>query len=312
MGHNGPKNVRSLWFVALEIFLVRIELSVDLIYEVAPPGADFVFNIHGAHTRCQVIRSERLDISQTVLPQVFTDPVSLNRYLRLSAWSGPLKVSYQAVVDLHHHLCAPELIAETPVSRLPTEVLNCIYPSRYCQSDLLGPLVMAEFGNLPQGYSRVVAIQDWVRRRVKFEGNTTTSATSAIDTLNEGRGVCRDFAHLMIALCRALNIPARFATGIDFGADPALGPTDFHAYVEVFLGGRWYLFDPSGTAIPMGFVRFGTGRDAADVAFATIFGSVQSQPPRIQVRALQDAQGLSEMPRHRSEAISTDAPVHWG
>lgn len=116
----------------------------------------------------------------------------------------------------------------------------------------------------------------------------------------------------MIALCRALNIPARFATGIDFGADPALGPTDFHAYVEVFLGGRWYIFDPSGTAIPMGFVRFGTGRDAADVSFATIFGSVQSQPPLIRVQALHDAQGLSEMPRHRSEAISTDAPVHWG
>src|SRR3989344_4199010 len=199
MGHNGLKNDWSRWFVALEIFLVRIELSIDLIYEVAPPGADFVFNIHGAHTRCQVIRSERLDISQPLLPLVFTDPVSHNRYLRLCAWAGPLKVSYHAVVDLHHHLCAPELIAETPVSRLPTEVLSYIYPSRYCQSDLLG-------------------------RLVKFEGNTATSATSAIDTLNEGRGVCRCFAHLMIALCRALNIPARFATGIDFGADPALGP----------------------------------------------------------------------------------------
>jgi len=303
---------RSLFRVALEIVVVRIELSVDLVYEVAPPSADFVFNIHGAHTRCQVIRSERLDISQPVLPQVFTDPVSLNRYLRLTAWAGPLKVSYHAVVDLHHHVCAPELIAETPVARLPTEVLSYIYPSRYCQSDMLGPLVMAEFGQLPQGYGRVMAIQDWVRRRVRFEGNTTTSATSAVDTLKEGRGVCRDFAHLMIALCRALNIPARFATGIDFGADPALGPTDFHAYVEVFLGGRWYIFDPSGTAIPMGFVRFGTGRDAADVSFATIFGSVLSQPPAIRVQALQDAQGLSEMPRHRPEAISTDAPVHWG
>ena len=86
--------------------------------------------------------------------------------------------------------------------------------------------------------------------------------------------MCRDFAHLMIALCRAVNIPARFATGTDYGADPALGPPDFHAYVEVYLGDRWYIFDPSGTAIPMGFVRFGTGRDAADVAFATIFGGV--------------------------------------
>jgi transglutaminase-like putative cysteine protease len=85
----------------------------------------------------------------------------------------------------------------------------------------------------------------------------------------------------MIAICRALSIPARFTTGIDYGADPALGPTDFHAYVEVFLDNRWYLFDPSGTAIPMGFVRMGTGRDAADVPYATIFGSVTSPPPVI-------------------------------
>ncbi|MFX8731703.1 transglutaminase-like domain-containing protein, partial [Acinetobacter baumannii] len=77
-----------------------------------------------------------------------------------------------------------------------------------------------------------------------------------LDTIQSGRGVCRDFAHLMIALCRALSIPARFATGIDYGADPVLGPTDFHAYVEVYLSGGWYIFDPSGTAIPMGFVRF--------------------------------------------------------
>ena len=101
--------------------------------------------------------------------------------------------------------------------------------------------------------------------------------------------MCRDFAHLMIALCRAVNIPARFATGTDYGADPALGPPDFHAYVEVYLGDRWYIFDPSGTAIPMGFVRFGTGRDAADVAFATIFGGVKSQAPVDPRLAVDDA-----------------------
>lgn len=291
--------------------MVRIELSIDLQYEVAPPGADFVFNIHCAHTRSQILYREQLQISQQVLPQIFTDPVTHNRYLRLSAWAGPLTVSYSAVVDLHHHLAQPDQIAEVPVSRLPPEVLSYIYPSRYCQSDRLGPLVMAEFGTMPQGYGRVVAIQDWVRRRVRFESNTTNSNTSALDTLNDGRGVCRDFAHLMIALCRALNIPARFATGIDFGSDPILGPTDFHAYVEVFLGGRWYIFDPSNTAIPMGFVRFGTGRDAADVSFATIFGSVQSPAPRIQVKALQEPLGQWEIPWRRPEAISTDAPLSW-
>ena len=118
--------------------------------------------------------------------------------------------------------------------------------------------------------------------------------------------MCRDFAHLMIALCRAVNIPARFTTGIDYGADPALGPPDFHAYVEAWLGDRWYLFDPSGTAIPMGFVRLGTGRDAADVAFATIFGTVTSSAPRIVIEAIAGGDGRRVMPRHCSEALSTD------
>lgn len=289
--------------------MVRIELTIDLRYDVGSPGADFVFNIHGAHTRCQTIHSENLRISQPLLPQVFTDTVTHNRYLRMSAFEGPLQVSYHAVVDLHHHFAQPADVAEIPVARLPPEVLNYIYPSRYCQSDRLGALVMAEFGTLQQGYGRVLAIQDWVRRHVQFKQNTTNSNTSAIDTLIDRVGVCRDFAHLMIALCRALSIPARFATGIDYGADPVLGPTDFHAYVEVFLGNRWYMFDPSGTAIPMGFVRFGTGRDAADVSFATIFGPVMTHAPCIQVAALTDAAGTWLQPVHRSEAISTDAAI---
>ncbi|HEX3142025.1 MAG TPA: transglutaminase-like domain-containing protein, partial [Rhizobacter sp.] len=112
--------------------------------------------------------------------------------------------------------------------------------------------------------------------------------------------------HLMIALCRAINIPARFATGTDYGADPVLGPPDFHAYVEVYLGDRWYIFDPSGTAIPMAFVRVGTGRDAADVAFATIFGGVRSQAPMIRAWAVEDAGRGFEMPYRCREALSTD------
>src|SRR5256885_910365 len=106
----------------------------------------------------------------------------------------------------------------------------------------------------------------------------------------------------MIALCRAINIPASFTTGIDYGADPALGPTDFHAYVEVYLGDRWYLFDPSGTAIPMGFVRLGTGRDAADVPFATIFGTVTSSAPHIAIEAIAGVDGRLVTHHHCTEA----------
>ena len=107
-------------------------------------------------------------------------------------------------------------------------------------------------------------------------------------------------------LNRYLRVHA-LTTGINYGADPALGPTDFHAYVEAYLGDRWYMFDPSGTAIPMGFVRFGTGRDAADVAFATIFGSVTSCAPRISIEAIAGADGRLVMPYHCAEALSTDS-----
>ena len=121
--------------------MVRIELSIELRYDVAPPGADFVFNIHGAHTRCQIVQSEELTLSQQVLPQIFTDPATHNRYLRLSAQPGPLTVGYHAVVQLHHHLAHPQDVHEVPVARLPPEALCYVYPSRYCQSDLLARLV---------------------------------------------------------------------------------------------------------------------------------------------------------------------------
>jgi len=224
----------------------------------------------------------------------------------VQAAAGPLELSYRATVDLLHHFEPADGIAEVPIARLPAPVLSYIYPSRYCQSDRLHRMAMREFGQRRQGYGRVQAIRDWVLQRTTFASNTSDANTSAIDTLLEHVGVCRDFAHLMIALCRAINIPARFTTGIDYGADPALGPTDFHAYVEVFLGDRWYIFDPSGTAIPMGFVRIGTGRDAADAAFATIFGTVVSAAPVIGIRAVPGADGCLRIPQHCAEAISTD------
>jgi transglutaminase-like putative cysteine protease len=286
--------------------MIRIELHIELTYEIDQGGADFVFNIHAAHTARQTISSESLVLSQPITPQIHTDPVTGNRYMRLRGLPGELKLSYMATVDMEHHRAEPTQLAEVPIRNLPPEVIGYIYPSRYCQSDRLVKMAINEFGQLWQGHSRVQAIQEWVRRHVSFTSNTTNSNTSAVDTLIEQVGVCRDFAHLMIALCRAVNIPARFATGTDYGADPVLGPPDFHAYVEVYLGDRWYIFDPSGTAIPMAFVRFGTGRDAADVAFATIFGGVRSQAPAIRAWAVEDLARGIVMPYRCREALSTD------
>ncbi len=286
--------------------MIRLELQIDLYYQVNDSyGADFVFNFHPALTRAQTLTGERLNLSQDITPEISTDFGTGNRYMRLHADPGPLTVSYAATVDLEHHYADPSSLPEVPVRQMPLDVMQYIYPSRYCQSDRLLKFAGNAFGHLWQGHSRVQAIQNWVQKHVKFTSNTSNSNTSAVDTLIEQVGVCRDFAHLMIALCRAVNIPARMATGTDYGADPSLGPPDFHAYVEAYLGDRWYIFDPSGTSIPMGFMRIGTGRDAADVAFATIFGNVGTQAPLIRTRAIQDANRNMELPWHCAQALST-------
>jgi len=287
--------------------MVRLQFSIELHYEIAQPGCDFIFSIHAAQTAHQIVVDESLGISQALTPNLYTDPVTHTRYLRLKAFPGPLTLRYGATVDIAHHTAAPDQLHEVAVADLPGAVLPYMYPSRYCQSDRLHRFAVKEFGHLWQGYSRVQAIRDWVLNRVVFQSNSSTGNTTAVDTLVEEVGVCRDFAHLMIALCRAVNIPARFTTGIDYGADPALGPTDFHAYVEVYLGDRWYIFDSSGVAIPMGFVRFGTGRDAADSAFATMFGGVRGSAPVITIEAVPNARGELVVPQHVAHALSTDA-----
>ena len=287
--------------------MIRIELQLALNYQIDAQGADFVFNIHAAQTAHQKVSFENLWVSQPVDARVHVDAASGNRYMRLHALQGELNVKYSATIDVNHHVADPRQIAEVPMRALPQEVMGYIYPSRYCQSDRLLKLASNNFGHLPQGYSRVMAIRDWVQNHVAFTSNSSTSSTSAVDTLIGQVGICRDFAHLMVALCRAVNIPARFTTGTDYGADPALGPPDFHAYVEAFVGDRWYLFDPSGTAIPMGLVRFGTGRDAADVAFATIFGNVQSHAPVLQATAIVDTAIGAVQPERTDRALSTDA-----
>ncbi len=290
---------------------LRLKFSIALSYEITQPGCDFIFNIQAAQTAHQTVVWENLQISQVVVTQAYVDPTSHNRYLRFKAQAGVLTVRYEATVDLSHHVAQPLAVAEVAVAELPGAVLPYLYPSRYCESDRLHRLAIKEFGHLPQGYTRVQAICNWVTHRVTFRSNSSNGNTTAVDTLIDEAGVCRDFAHLMIALCRGLNIPARFATGIDYGADPALGPTDFHAYVEVFIGLRWYLFDPSGVAIPMGFIRIATGHDAADAAFATIFGGVVGAAPVIQIQAIPNAVGALVLPQHGYLALSTDGPTTY-
>jgi transglutaminase-like putative cysteine protease len=289
--------------------MIRLTFDIELQYEIAEQPADFVFNIHPARTALQTVLNEVLTIDPANAFTLQDDGALDNRYLRLRAGPGRLAVRYGATVDIGHHRESPALLEEVPVARIPTRVLPFIYPSRYCEADRLRRFAGREFGHLRPGYWRVLAIADWVRGRTVFTPGTSNSSSSAMDTLVEQVGVCRDFAHLMIALCRAVNIPARFVSGIDYGAAAHLGPPDFHAYVEAFLGNRWYLFDPTGIAAPMGLVRIGTGRDAADVSFATIFGAVRSHAPVIKVAALDDAANGFQLPHHGPHALSTTIAV---
>lgn len=286
---------------------VRLKYEIALDYDVQSAGSDFIFNVQAARTAQQIVVSEWLSIDQRVPLQEFATGAGIGRFLRLRAQPGPLRLRYEATVDVwQHHDSHPALIGETWIPDLPGEVLPYLYPSRYCESDKLNALAMAEFGHLWQGYSRVQAICEWVQRRVVFTSGSSSGTTGAVETLAQGQGVCRDFAHLMIALCRAVNIPARFSTGLDYGADPVLGPPDFHAYVEAYVGRRWYMFDPSGTAIPMGFVRIASGRDAADSAYASIFGAVRPLDRALRIEAVRGADGVLRLPWRTPDALSTD------
>ncbi len=289
--------------------MIRLTFDIELRYEIAEQPADFVFNIHAARTPWQTVVAEVLTIDPPHESVLQDDAALDNRYLRLHAGPGPVAVRYAATVDIDHHRQSPALLEEVPIARIPPQVLPFIYPSRYCEADRLRRFAGREFGHLRPGYWRVQAIHDWVRSRTVFTPGSTNSSSSAMDTLVEQAGVCRDFAHLMIALCRAINIPARFVSGIDYGAALHLGPPDFHAYVEVFLGDRWYLFDPTGITAPMGLMRIGTGRDAADVSLATMFGAVKSYPPVIRIAALDDAGRGFQLPQHSAQALSTTMPV---
>jgi transglutaminase-like putative cysteine protease len=188
---------------------------------------------------------------------------------------------------------------------LPASTLPFLYSSRYCQVDLVQQRAWDTFGHIKRGYGQVLAVRDWVQQNLAFRIGTSGTGTSVLETLRDGVGVCLDFAHAMIAMCRALNYPARIVTGVDYGAHPSLGAPDFHAYVEVFVGGDWYLFDPTGISPVTGLIRIGTGRDAADVSFATIFGPVRTGMPRVEYSAVDDRINGFVLPAHTDLAVST-------
>ncbi|HEX4335817.1 MAG TPA: transglutaminase family protein [Polyangiaceae bacterium] len=164
---------------------------------------------------------------------------------------------------------------EVPVAQLPEEAVMFLLGSRYCETDRLSELAWSLFGSAPRGYRRVQAIVDYVHRHLTFGYQFARSTRTAFEAHQERVGVCRDFAHLSIALCRCMNIPARYATGYlgDIAVPPVPAPMDFSAWFEAYVGGRWFTFDARHNVPRVGRILMARGRDAADCAITTTFGA---------------------------------------
>ena len=253
-----------------------IDLQLD--YEVTYP-AHFLFNIEAAFAQGHRVVSERLSITPSTKVRTFSDERTGNRFVRLDAPKGILSVNYNAQVELTPRVI-PLHLDEALVTAVPDDVLRYLMPSRYCESDILSRASQQLFGHLSHGLSRVKAIEDWIHGSIYDLPGFSNSMTTAQEVFVQRAGVCRDFAHLGITFCRALNIPARLVVGYVHFAEP---PQDFHAVFEAWLDNQWVVFDPTKMAPIDRLVRVGTGRDAKDVAFATIFGGVHMQRKELQV-----------------------------
>ncbi len=249
--------------------MVRIDVGCDLTYQVRTPSV-FLFQLVAARNSRQRLCAEELRLTPSLSVERCEIGTDGNQLQRVVVDSGEFQISYRANVELTPQTQNSNDIGESLISQTPPEVLTYLNPSRYCESDLLSRFAFEEFGQLFPGFSRVQAICNWVFEQLDYTPGSTNATTTAADVLLQRTGVCRDYAHLAIALCRGIGIPARYVAGYALN----LQPPDFHGFMEAFLEGNWYLFDPTRLTSTLGLVRIGTGRDAADVSTATITGSV--------------------------------------
>lgn len=257
---------------------MRFKVEADLQYSLSGP-ATYFFAFKCVETGGQHIVQEELLINPEVATEEFTVGVGMNRFTKLEATvEGPLTVHYTAEVETSHSLINIDALESDGTQSLVPDAVPYLFPSRYCQSDRLRQQAMDLFGGMQGKYQTAAAISDWIHEHVEYQSGSSDEQSSAVDTLEKRAGVCRDFAHLGIGLCRAMNIPARYVSVYSH----LLNPPDFHAVFEVFIGGMWYLLDPTRLAPLNGFVRIATGRDAADVSVATVFGASKFESSTVQ------------------------------
>lgn len=238
-----------------------------------PTPMIFNLNVHSSRVSDLLTRDD-MTFTPSIPSCAYRDSFG-NWCTRVVAPAGRLRVSSDVTI---HDTGTPDLVApwamQTPVQELPEEALLFLLGSRYCETDQLSETAWSLFGNAPTGWGRVQAICDWVHNHVRFGYENARMTRSALETWREGVGVCRDYAHLAVAFCRCMNIPARYCTGYlgDMGLPPPYSPMDFAAWFEVYLGGQWYTFDPRNNTPRIGRILIARGRDAADVALSSTFG----------------------------------------
>jgi transglutaminase-like putative cysteine protease len=258
---------------------MRLTIDARLHYELSEP-ADLLFALEVAQMHDQHLVTDRL-VMWGVEPLV---PIAADENLGRRTWtrgSGRISAHYTATVDVDRS--APPITGLPAGDKrdLPALVVPYLFPSRYCESDRFETLVRRDFGTLSGG-DQAHAIAEWIRGHVDYVSGTSDASTTATDCFIARQGVCRDFAHLMVAMTRAAGIPARIVAAYAWQLDPQ----DFHAVAEVWLDGAWHLVDATGLAPCEGIVRIGVGRDATDISFLTVFGSAQMISQQVRVERL--------------------------
>lgn len=282
---------------------LAIRAGCALTYEVSQPMTILLLFKPHPHEK-HILMEESLVFGNGMPVDEFKDMFGNTTY-RTTLLPGVNHYRHDAVFLMHKALDNEGLAADfVPVRHLPPDVLRFILPSRYCDSDRLLDFAQQRFGHLPSGSAQAQAVCEWVHEHIAYRYGSGDPSLSASHILQRGYGVCRDFAHVMIALCRALDLPARYVAGHVPYLGQAEGDVgvDFHAYCEVFLGGAWHTFDPRFNRRRAGRLHIAHGLDAVDAAFATIFGDALQTQFRVWAYQVEQAHGQLE----QSVALSAD------
>ncbi|HZF00091.1 MAG TPA: transglutaminase family protein [Planctomycetota bacterium] len=289
-------NLATAKGLSMKSSILRLRVGYELVYQCAQPTPMIL-----------MLRIHPSQISSPLVP----DPIVTAPYVQIASYrdafgnvcsrivapAGRIAISTDAIVSIK---AEPDRVVpaarQYPVQHLPEETLPFLLGSRYCETDRLSQAAWDLFGQTPEGWGRVQAICDYVHRHITFGYEHASSTKSAFEVFQQGKGVCRDYAHLAIAFSRCMNIPARYCTGYlsDVGLPPPYATMDFAGWFEAYLDGQWYTFDPRNNAPRRGRVLMARGRDAADAPLSNTFGPnmlesfkvwtdevVNTAPPRV-------------------------------